>query len=57
MEEVNKLIEYAELAGFPLSPNGDKLTVKNGTNLPYQLKRLLSLYKNEIIEILNSRAA
>lgn len=57
MSEVKKLIEYAELAGFPLSPNGDKLTVKNGTNLPYQLKRLLSLYKNEIIEILNSRAA
>jgi len=52
MEEISKLIEYAELARFSLSPNGDKLTVKNGSNLPYQLKRLLTIYKDDILLIL-----
>ena len=56
MTEVIKLIEYAELSGFRFYPNGDKLTVKNGSNLPYQLKRLLTFYKNEIIHILESQS-
>lgn len=52
MEEVSKLIEYAEIAGFLLFSNGDKLTVKNGSNLPYHLKRLLTIYKDDIILML-----
>ena len=52
MNEVIKLIEYAEMAGFPLSPNGDKLRIKNGSNLPYQLRRLLIIYKDEILHVL-----
>lgn len=55
MEEVKKLIEYSELAGFPLKTDGIKLTVINGSNLPYQLKRLLKIYKYEIITILENR--
>ncbi len=49
MDEILKLIEYAEVAGFHLYSNGDKLTVKNGSNLPYQLKRLLTIYKDDIL--------
>lgn len=36
----------------PLTPNGDKLRIKNGANLPKQLKRLLTIYKDEILEVL-----
>lgn len=52
MEEVYELIRYAKLCGFSLTPNGDKLRVKNGANLPKQLKRLLTIYKDEILEVL-----
>ncbi|WP_077705511.1 hypothetical protein [Virgibacillus dokdonensis] len=51
-----KLIDYAELAGFSLSVNEDRLIVNNGTNLPYYLKRLLVTYKNEIIQVLEEKA-
>lgn len=52
MIEILKLIEYAELAGYPLSPNGDKLSVGNGSNLPYHLKQLLIIHKDKILMIL-----
>lgn len=55
MDEVIKLIEYAELAGFPLSVNGDKLNVGNGTNLPYNLKKLLIIHKDDIIRVLECK--
>jgi len=55
MIEVIKLIEYAELAGFRLSINGDKLSVGNGSNLPYHLKRLLTIYKTDILDVLKIR--
>ncbi|HLR60542.1 MAG TPA: hypothetical protein VK094_08745 [Pseudogracilibacillus sp.] len=49
MTEIIKLIEYAELSGFPLSVNQDKLRVANGSNLPYHLKQMLQLHKKDII--------
>ena len=52
MIEILKLIEYAELAGFRLSINGDKLSVGNGTNLPYQLKKMLTIHKEDVIKVL-----
>lgn len=55
MEEVIKLIEYAEISGFSLTPNGDKLRVKNGTNLTPRLKHLLTVYKDDILKVLNER--
>ena len=55
MEEVKKLIEYSELAGFPLVPNGDKLTVENGTKLPYHLKQQIIIHKRDILEVLNEK--
>lgn len=55
MKQVEKLIEYSEIAGFHLIPNGDKLTVINGSNLPERLKKLLIIHKNDIIQILNQR--
>lgn len=55
MEEVIKLIEYAELSGFQLIPNGDKLIVKNGKKLPHQLKRLIKIYKDDILIVLKEK--
>lgn len=55
MTEIHKLIEYAEISGFPLSANGDKLSVGNGSNLPYHLKRLLIIHKNDILQILTAK--
>ena len=55
MEEVIKLIEYAELSGFQLIPNGDKLIIKNGKNLSPRLKRLLQIYKKDILIVLKEK--
>lgn len=55
MEEVIKLIEYVELSGFELIPNGDKLIVKNGKNLSPRLKRLLQIYKKDILLVLKEQ--
>lgn len=55
MEEVIKLIEYFELSGFELIPNGDKLIVKNGKNLSPRLKRLLQIYKRDILIVLKEK--
>lgn len=55
MEEVIKLIEYVELSGFELIPNGDKLIVKNGKNLSPRLKRLLQIYKKDILIVLKEK--
>jgi len=52
VDNIRKLIEYAELSGFPLSTNGKTLLVKNGVNLSPRLKQLLKIYKYEIIDIL-----
>lgn len=52
MNEIIKLIEYAELAGFHLTINGDKLSVGNGSNLPYQLKKMLTIHKEDVIKAL-----
>lgn len=54
MIEIIKLIEYSELAGFPLSINGNNLRVGNGTNLPFHLKRQLTIHKDEILTLLKS---
>jgi|SRR5699024_10602204 len=55
MTEIELLIEYAELSGFHLSINGDNLSVGNGSNLPYHLKRLLTIYKTDILDVLKIR--
>lgn len=52
MDEVIKLIEYSNLAGFPLTSNGEKLKIKNGRNLPHNLKKLLIAYKDDILTVL-----
>lgn len=49
MIEIIKLVEYAELSGFSLSVNDDKLRVKNGSNLPYYLKKMLTIHKSDIL--------
>jgi len=50
MIEIIKLIEYAELSGFSLSVNNDKLRVRNGSNLPYHLKQMLMVHKDDILQ-------
>lgn len=50
MIERIKLIEYAVLSGFSLSVNKDKLRVNNGSNLPYHLKQMLKLHKDDILQ-------
>jgi len=55
MEEIKKLIEYAELYGHYMWPNGNNVMVKNGKNLPCQLERLIKLYKNDILYILERK--
>jgi len=52
MTEVEKLIEYSEIAGFPIWIDGKKLIVKNGRNLPHNLKKLLIAYKDDILTVL-----
>lgn len=52
MIEIIKLLEYAELSGHPIKPNGDKLRVGNGSRLPYHLKQQIILHKDEILEYL-----
>lgn len=55
MEEAKLLIEYANLGGFTLIPNGDTLTIKNGANITPRFKYLLTIYKHEIIEVLEQQ--
>jgi len=52
MIEIVKLIEYSEMAGFPLEANGNELVVKNGSNLPYHLRHQLIIHKNDVIFLL-----
>lgn len=51
MEQVVKLIEYANIAGFPMYPEGDNLIVRNGKNLPFELKKLIQEYKEDILHV------
>lgn len=50
MIETQKLIEYSELSGFSLSVNEDKLRVTNGSILPYHLKQMLQVHKDDILQ-------
>lgn len=52
MIEIQKLIEYAELCGHELYIKGDKVMVTNGKKLPYQLRRLIKLLRDDIYEYL-----
>lgn len=53
MIEIQKLIEYSNLAGFPMYIKGDKLMVRNGKKLPPNLKELIQLNKEQIMQQLN----
>lgn len=52
MNETIKLIEYANIAGFPIRKEGSTLIVKNGKRLPTQLKRLIKEYKEDILKVI-----
>lgn len=54
MNEINLLIDYAELSGFSLSINQDKLRVNNGSNLSYHLKQMLMVHKDDILQQLSN---
>jgi len=51
MEEVKKLIEYAELCGYYMWADGENLMVRNGKNLSYQLERLIVIYKKRYFNL------
>jgi len=52
MIEIVKLIEYAELAGFPLFVQDGQLIAKNGKNLPFHLKEQITIHKDDVIFLL-----
>lgn len=56
MIEIQKLIEYSNLAGFPMYINDDKLMVRNERNLPHNLKELIKLNKELIMQQLKERS-
>lgn len=52
MEEAQKLIEYTEVTGTELYIKGSQLVATDGKGLGKQHKRLLKMYKSEILQLI-----
>ncbi len=53
MIEVIILLEYAELCGHPMWRDGDKLMVKHGSDIPWNLKEQIIAHKQDILTLLD----